>query len=945
MTESISSCQATPLDTFSGAISKTDLNVICQRFRNLHRQRQQQIQELLLPGQQVFLDLLPLLFHLNNPLLPGFFSTETPSGISQYQPSSKTINAAEQFSAIFALHKEKLTNHLIEGIFLMGSVSSIAFTQNSDIDIWLCHASDLSAKDLDALQNKASNIERWANALNLEVHFFLIDSEKFRQGQDSPISSESSGETQHLLLLEEFYRTAIYIAGKTPAWWLVPPEEEHEYTEYIHRLKREQHITDDEIIDFGGLEVVPAEEFISATLWHLYKSINAPHKSLLKLMLIECYASEFPAPDWLCLHLKRAIYQGNCNLDDLDPYLLIYRRVARYLHNNGDHERLVLARQCLFLKVMGASGEIKNAHSRQRRKSFLKLVAENGNWPAATLKLLNIKKSWNIKRATKEHKVIMLQLIQCFRKTMGFASRHVGDEYRENSDYKLIGRKLFSTLERKPGKVEIITTRSFVHTQEKELTILEMPLPSGDVGWGLYLGKIDFTDQSHTQPIKNGWNLMEILCWLVINGLYQKKLELHFESSTLSFSRQELHLILRKLEKFLSSHLNGVTNNLEVFKEANHYSASLIFINLGLPLPEGQVDNNQINTGHTFSRGQHNKRHHKIHSIDRVSISNWGEVTINRYQGLEGLFSCLIDTINAYKGPVDHANLNISCYSLIRSKVSKLQINKVFSHLVELFTNPDTSASTRYFLPGGNTYFLLQRQNDVLSYSLLENENLIQTELANPQIDFSQIYFDTEVLKQTPIPYIYSFNRPQIIQLFALKKDTSVDLYIIDERGSLSFRRHYNTGSRQLLTAYSVFLETILTRGMLDYFLTIEYFVVTLDSKYSFTSKKVYLDPAPIWQYLNIRITGEEFNNLRTLYTIYCNEKEFSPMVYGDQVFKAASDYILHLRRSKENYPIHITDIDVPYPTLGVDNPDSIQTLHLLQYKQEIEELLNQKME
>ena len=380
-----------------------------------------------------------------------------------------------------------------------------------------------------------------------------------------------------------------------------------------------------------------------------------------------------------------------------------------------------------------------------------------------------------------------------------------------------------------------------------------------------------------------------------------------------------------------------------MYKEANHYVTSLTFINLGLPLPANQIEDSHINTSHTFSSEQQKKLHNSIRTIDRISISNWGEVTINRYMELEGLFSCLIDTINAYKGPVDQAKINITCYSLIRSKISKLQINTVFSHLVELFTNPETSASTRYFLPGNNTYILLHRQNDVLSYSLLENEAQIRAELASPQIDFSQIYFDTDVLKKTPIPYFYTFNRPQIIQLFAMAQETSVDLFIIDERGSLSVRRHFNTGSRQLLTAYSVFLETILTRGMLDYFLIIEYFVVNTDSEKRISCKKVHLDPAPIWQYLNIRITGEEFNNYRTNYTIYCNEKEFSPMVYGNQVFKAASDYILHLRRSKEDYPIHITDIDVPFSTLGVNNPDAIQTLHLLQYKQEIEELLNKK--
>jgi adenylate cyclase class 1 len=68
------------------------------------------------------------------------------------------------------------------------------------------------------------------------------------------------------------------------------------------------------VIDFGGLEEIPAEEFISATLWHLYKSLSSPYKSLLKLLLMESYASEYPRPQWLCLEVKKAIYQGNISV-------------------------------------------------------------------------------------------------------------------------------------------------------------------------------------------------------------------------------------------------------------------------------------------------------------------------------------------------------------------------------------------------------------------------------------------------------------------------------------------------------------------------------------------------------------------------------------------------------------------------------------------------------
>jgi adenylate cyclase class 1 len=289
-------------------ISKKDLLTVIQRFKNLHLHQQKRIQSFLQPRQRCFLNLLPLLFHQNTPLLPGFISKETPSGISDYAPSRQTLKDAAQLSKNFKLNNKLRSRYAIWSIFLMGSVSSIAFSKTSDMDIWLCHDPDLSHHELEELQQKCLAIEEWATSLGLEVHFFLIDSAKFKAGQDTPISSESSGTTQHYLLLEEFYRTALYIAGRSPAWWLVPPHQEYQSGYYTQHLIENRFISGHELIDFGSLEAVPAEEFITVTLWHIYKAINSPHKSFLKLLLMECYASEYPETQWLCSDMKKMIY-------------------------------------------------------------------------------------------------------------------------------------------------------------------------------------------------------------------------------------------------------------------------------------------------------------------------------------------------------------------------------------------------------------------------------------------------------------------------------------------------------------------------------------------------------------------------------------------------------------------------------------------------------------
>ncbi len=45
---------------------------------------------------------------------------------------------------------------------------------------------------------------------------FFINAEEFRQGKLGDLTSESCGSAQHSLLLDEFYRTSVLLAGKYP---------------------------------------------------------------------------------------------------------------------------------------------------------------------------------------------------------------------------------------------------------------------------------------------------------------------------------------------------------------------------------------------------------------------------------------------------------------------------------------------------------------------------------------------------------------------------------------------------------------------------------------------------------------------------------------------------------------------------------------------------------
>src|SRR5690606_28453124 len=130
-----------------------------------------------------------------------------------------------------------------------------------------------------------------AHQLHFEVHFFLMKAETFSTQRQAGLSSEASGSAQHYLLLDEFYRTALWVAGKVPLWWFIPATQEQEYDNYREKLLIRRFIKSDDVIDFGGLPNIPANEFIGAGVWQLYKAIESPYKSVLKLLLLEVYAS------------------------------------------------------------------------------------------------------------------------------------------------------------------------------------------------------------------------------------------------------------------------------------------------------------------------------------------------------------------------------------------------------------------------------------------------------------------------------------------------------------------------------------------------------------------------------------------------------------------------------------------------------------------------------
>ncbi|VDZ55994.1 adenylate cyclase [Serratia odorifera] len=214
--------------------------------------------------------------------------------------------------------------------------------------------------------------------MGVEVSFFLIDENRFRHNESGNLGGEDCGSTQHILLLDEFYRTAVRLAGKRILWNMVPCEEEAHYDEYVLSLYAQGALTPNEWLDLGGLSTLSAEEYFGASLWQLYKSIDSPYKAVLKNAV-----GWKPTPGNIPIrNCWQRISSSGCikvksSVSALDSYCMMLERVTHYLTQINDTTRLDLVRRCFYLKVCEKLSQAKTSVG-WRREILGQLVSEWG---------------------------------------------------------------------------------------------------------------------------------------------------------------------------------------------------------------------------------------------------------------------------------------------------------------------------------------------------------------------------------------------------------------------------------------------------------------------------------------------------------------------------------------------------------------------------------------
>lgn len=919
-----------------------------QRFETVNKDRLRRVLDSLSLRQATFIRVLPLLWHVNHPQLPGYVAQETACGIFGYEPDPSALSGARQISRAFSYEHRNVQQFAINGLYLMGSPGTIAYTRDSDFDVWMVHAPGLSTEAVAQLQDKAQRIEQYAAQMGLEVHFFVFDAEGFRDGGTLSLSNESSGSSQHFLLLDEFYRSSLVLAGQAPLWWAVPSAEDHNYTAYVADAVRTRKVNGQHFVDFGGLEEIPAGEFFGATVWQLFKSIDSPYKSVMKLLLMEAYAAVYPDETELLSHRhKRALMTPGITLDQLDPYLAMYRRVEEYLLANQDLMRLRVLRRAFYLKANEPLSTPPDQRGNSWRREVLQALVDEWGWRKFELLHLDNRPKWHIDSAIEERRDIVKVLQKSYAALSDFA-RNQGDRRITETDLTVLGRKLYAAFDKKPNKLDLITRGLCAAPEEAQLSLLQITFERAGTVWVLYSGVVTPDDVVGRTLLIRSSSLVEVLAWCFFNRLCNAQTAWHCFVGTRRHSTLDIRRVLDALEQaYPSREMTPVEG--DAFNLPPRAVAAVFFINFGVDaapasLPDGSVLTSNRTDAFQFG----GRRINLVKSVDLVLQTSWEELFSYRFEGEESPLQAACEYLNRLDQKRERAGEepSVHCFDADYGQAIAQRVGRFLSEVRTAHAQVDENTSTVVTVRlGEKIHDVCMDDGGARSRSHANLASLTRA-LGEPTRGFKQVWFDPACAPDSPLHFVYAQNQRGKIQVFGLHRRERIDVFVLDSDGSLVSYPHPDTDPLALFSHLHQFIENAqrhslgsdTDKGTLP--CVAEFTLLKKQGKEGFSGQPVVLPTSQRQQYLSLRLFVDLDAAGKTQFSAYLDDEVFSSGEHGTGFFDAIASAVLSQRASRGSYPIFITDLELSDRLLRTRSLEPHRILELLKQKLRIERQL-----
>ncbi|MEF2231396.1 MAG: class I adenylate cyclase, partial [Pseudodesulfovibrio sp.] len=521
-------------------------------------------------AKQVFLRILPHL--LGTDLFERKFELRgiPTCEVWGYSPGLTALELTRQY---FPDHRppDKRPEIRILAVYAMGSLGTVAQTDKSDADCWVCYDGDVGMDAETGLKRKLDALGLWAESeFGLEAHFFPMRMDDVRDNHfSSGDDAESSGSAQALLLKEEFYRTALRLAGKHIAWWVTPPgADDKTYDACIQTARRYPVTGQPRLEDFGHLAPVPPDEYFGGSLWQMVKAIHSPFKSVLKLGLLETYAEAGGDRLPLCDRIKRSVFMNRRDVRRTDPYGALFSTLHAHHARRGDKEAAKLLTDAFMFKAdLCNIPFFMNLPARREDASLIHTLFGRGYVEPERVRnshvALTFGKSLKMGASVRRCMVDTYQRIQ-----EGIRGSGQTDALINSEDLTRMGRRIGANFSQKPHKVMRVP---FMDERMDEFAILHFSAdkaPGKKTVWQVRGGSRAQANRSveSMEVLHKSGDPVHLLAWLFANRIHHPKSHLQGDRTMAPISvadLQRLMPIMRDFFPFAEAFERDINDGLE----------------------------------------------------------------------------------------------------------------------------------------------------------------------------------------------------------------------------------------------------------------------------------------------------------------------------------------------------------------------------------------------
>ncbi|MEZ7197921.1 class I adenylate cyclase [Pseudodesulfovibrio karagichevae] len=583
-----------------------------RRMLDNNRQRMHRAMGTLSRDQQAFLRMLPMLLDSDLFERRYNFGNIPSSRVWGYYPCLTDLELVRDRLGLEP-EFDPSPEVRIQAVYAMGSLGTVAQTSSSDLDCWVCYDGDVTMTMEHGLKRKLDAMALWADSdFGLEVHFYPMRMDDVRDNRFLSGDEESSGSAQVLLLKEEFYRTALKLAGKNIAWWVTPAGASRKmYESCIRAARRYPLCGKPRLEDFGHLAEVPPAEYFGGSLWQMVKAIHSPFKSVLKLGLLETYAAPGASALPLCDRIKRKLIRNRQGRLDTDPYTALYSTLHDYYSGRGEDNAAALLKESFRLKAnLSDIPLFMNLPTRPEDESLISVLFGSGYVEPG--RLAETHRTWPFDKSLRMGAHVRRYMVDTYQRIQEglSAGGRAKDRTRalvNPEDLTRMGRRIAANFARKNHKIMRVP---FMDTRENGFPILHFAAekaPGKTPAWTVRGGERVEAKQSaeHLQMLHRNQDPVHLLAWLLANRIYAPKSLLQADRTIAPMALSDLQKLMAALHDFFPF-AETFEPDINEGLRAEKVERAFFILNLAAPPETGRVEQAAViyatNWGEMFCR-------------------------------------------------------------------------------------------------------------------------------------------------------------------------------------------------------------------------------------------------------------------------------------------------------------------------------------------------------